>query len=84
VIKPATPHVRRTRVQVENQFGTIFLDTAKADRILVPSTADLGQPGAPPDLSLRDVDPFPCYSASPPGAPEVPQGCGPAWRTPSA
>ncbi len=59
---PQPKHVKRTNIEVVNQFGTIFVDTKKPDRLLVPSLKDLDFPI--PDIDLPDefpVDHFKCY-----------------------
>ena len=61
--EPRQPkHVKRTNIEVVNQFGTIFVDTKKPDRLLVPSLKDLDIPI--PDIDVPDefpVDHFKCY-----------------------
>ncbi len=55
-------HEKQTNIQVDNQFGTIFVDTKKPDRLLVPSLKDLDIPI--PDNDVPDefpVDHFKCY-----------------------
>jgi hypothetical protein len=59
------PHRPRTRIQVENQFGTIRVDTVKPDRLLVPSTKSLTEPLDPPDPAGHRVEHFKCYSIKP-------------------
>jgi len=61
--KPRQPkHVKQTNIEVVNQFGTIFVDTKKPDRLLVPSLKDLDIPI--PDIDVTDEFPvghFKCY-----------------------
>ena len=59
---PQPKHAERTNIEVVNQFGTIFVDTKKPDRLLVPSLKDLDIPI--PDIDVPDefpVDHFKCY-----------------------
>lgn len=58
-IKPETAHVPRTNIQVDNQFGTIFVDTIKPDRLLVPTAKSLTGPVEP--LDPVNIDHFKCY-----------------------
>jgi hypothetical protein len=56
---PQLKHETRTNILVENQFGKIFVDTSKPDRLLVPTAKD-------PDKPLDELDPVPidhfkCY-----------------------
>jgi hypothetical protein len=60
-IKSAIRHVRRTNVQVDNQIGTIRLDTLKADLLLVPSNKNLAADPPAPDLNTINVDHYKCY-----------------------
>jgi ELWxxDGT repeat protein len=54
-------HEKQTSVQVDNQFGTVFLDTVKPDRLLVPAAKALEGPVAPPDPGTHGVDHVKCY-----------------------
>jgi cysteine-rich repeat protein len=56
------PHRPRTRVRVENQLGTIRVDTLVPDRLLVPAAASLTEPVAPPEPAGHRVDRFKCYT----------------------
>ena len=56
-------HVRQTNVRVFNQFGELFLDTLKADRLLVPATKDLVSAPTEPALLSHNVDHYKCYKA---------------------
>ncbi len=73
---PQPKHVKRTNIKVVNQFGTIFVDTKKPDRLLVPSLEDLDIPI--PDNDVPDefpVDHFKCYKVKvTEGTPEFPEG----------
>lgn len=57
---PGTPqHAKRSNIRVDNQFGAIFVDTIKPDRLLVPTAkSQVAQPPAP---SNPPVDHFKCY-----------------------
>jgi hypothetical protein len=55
-------HQARTGVRVDDQFGTIFVDTIKADRLLVPTAKSLTAPVGPPDPAEHHVDHFKCYT----------------------
>ncbi len=74
--KPRQPkHVKRTNIEVVNQFGTIFVDTKKPDRLLVPSLNDLDIPI--PDIDVPDkfpVDHFKCYKVKVSEGSEFPEG----------
>ena len=50
-----------TNVKVVNQFGTIFVDAFRADRLLVPTTKSLV--ATPPLLPSPVVDHFDCYKS---------------------
>ena len=43
-VKGELKHEEITGIQVDNQFGTIFVDTKKPDRLLVPSLKDPNNP----------------------------------------
>jgi hypothetical protein len=67
---PGTPlHAKRSNLRVVNQFGVIFVDTIKAERLLVPTAKDhVSQP--PPPLD-PPVDHFKCYKVRvTPGTPK--------------
>jgi cysteine-rich repeat protein len=60
-IAGSPPFVRRTNIEVTNQFGTIRVDTISPDRLLVPTAKS---PTAPPALPVPpDPDHFKCYRA---------------------
>jgi cysteine-rich repeat protein len=63
-IKPAKGEPKFTKVtnlKVVNQFGTIFVDAVKPDRLLVPTAKSLL--GPVPPLPPPTVDHFECYQA---------------------
>lgn len=67
------PHAPHTNVQVDNQFGTIFVNTLKADRLLLPTAKS--HVSQPPPLSNPQVDHFKCYTVEiTPGKPLFPPG----------
>ncbi|HZR83678.1 MAG TPA: thrombospondin type 3 repeat-containing protein [Candidatus Binatia bacterium] len=52
-----------TTVQVESPLGgSLRLDVAKPDRLLVPTAASRTAPVAPPDPASHDVDRFKCWT----------------------
>jgi hypothetical protein len=55
--------VRRTLVQVDNQFGTYFVDAYKRDLLLVPTGKSLTGPATAPDNNAINVDHYKCYKA---------------------
>ncbi|MBI3246879.1 MAG: hypothetical protein HYZ50_10265 [Deltaproteobacteria bacterium] len=66
------PHVPHT-VQVDNQFGTIFVKTSKPDRLLVPTAKSLV--GPIPPLVNPALDHFKCYPVTiATGTPAFPAG----------
>jgi hypothetical protein len=63
-LAPGTPHfTRRTNVQVDNQFGTTFVDATKPDTLFVPTNKALSTdpPPSPPDENAISVDHYECY-----------------------
>ena len=59
-IRQRSPIFKTVReVEVVNQFGTLFLDVAKPDLLLVPSAKDLT--GTPPPLVNPTLDHFKCH-----------------------
>jgi hypothetical protein len=60
-IRQTPRHVRRTHVKVSNQLGDLFVDTVKADTLLVPTAKDLLANPAPPNSSSIQVDHYKCY-----------------------
>jgi len=72
-IKSLVKHVKQTGILVENQIGTLSLDTVKEDRLLVPSAKSLEGPAVPP--VDPPVDHFKCYKAKvSKGTPRFPTG----------
>jgi hypothetical protein len=60
VIKQTSPPPQRVgNIQVTNQFGTLVLEIAKAEYLLVPTAKSLTGPPGP--LPSRVVDHFKCY-----------------------
>jgi hypothetical protein len=63
------PHVRRTRIRIENQFhptlGELLVDTLSPDSLLVPTATSSTQPVPAPDPGSHDVDHFKCYTVRP-------------------
>jgi glucose/arabinose dehydrogenase len=67
----AQEHVRPTDLTVENQFGSLQVDTIKPDRLLVPTAKSLSSPAPAPTPGL---DHFKCYSVRvTPGTPKFPK-----------
>jgi hypothetical protein len=60
-IKPQTPHVPQTNIKVVNQFGQLFVDTIKPDRLLAPTAKELDHPVDAPDNDAHGVDHYKCY-----------------------
>jgi hypothetical protein len=58
-VKGEPKHEEITGIQVDNQFGTIFVDTKKPDRLLVPSAKSLA--GPIDALDPETIDHFKCY-----------------------
>jgi len=57
VYKIKGPHLKRSGLEVVNQFGTFFVDTKKADTLMVPASKSLAPappPGAPPAGNTPD------------------------------
>jgi hypothetical protein len=53
---------RERNIKVKNQFGELFVDLVKADRLLVPASKNQDEePLDPPDLANINVDHFLCY-----------------------
>lgn len=54
-------HVPETGIQVDNRFGTLFVDTIRPERLLVPTAKDLvNLVAAAPGLGSIDVDHYKC------------------------
>ena len=54
-------HVKQKNVRIDNQFGTLFVETKRPDRLYVPTAKDPVNPIGPPDSALHNVDHFKCY-----------------------
>ena len=68
-------HVPRTNVTIQNQLGTLLVDTRKPHSLLVPSAKDLTTLPPPPTASAHDVDHYKCYTIRvTPGTPGLPPG----------
>ncbi len=60
--RPAQPgHVPQLALRVENQFGSLTVDTLKPERLLVPTAKSLTGPVAPPVPEAHGVDHYKCY-----------------------
>jgi hypothetical protein len=74
-IKQATRHVRRTNVLIQNQIGTLRIDTIKPDLLLVPAAKNLVSPPPAPNNNSHNVDHYKCYKVKvTPGTPRLPRG----------
>ncbi len=63
VVKPQKGQAKlvpQTGLAMTSPIGTLVVDTAKADRLLLPTAAD---PAASPNLTVNQVDRFTCYRA---------------------
>jgi hypothetical protein len=60
-VKGSPKHVKQTNIRVDNQFGTLLVDTIKPDRLLVPTAKSLTGPVGPPDPATHNVDHYKCY-----------------------
>ena len=68
-------HVRRVGLRLDNQLGTIFLDTVKPDSLMVPTAMDLAVSPPPPDPQQHQVDHYECYVVKTTrGSPRFPKG----------
>jgi hypothetical protein len=54
-------HERVSGIHVTDQFGDLFVDTIKPDRLLIPSAEDLDNLVDPPDPMTHNVDHYKCY-----------------------
>jgi hypothetical protein len=63
-IRPSFRAARRTNIRVDNQFGTLQIDTTAPSRLLVPASKSLTVPVDAPDAAAHNVDHFQCYRAS--------------------
>jgi hypothetical protein len=76
-IKPAKMprHLPRTSLRLDNQFGTVFLNTVRPEELLVPTAKDLDSPPPLPDPAQHAVDHYACYKVKlTPGTLPVPAG----------
>jgi YVTN family beta-propeller protein/cysteine-rich repeat protein len=55
----APQHIRRSPIEMTDQFGTLLLDTIEPDRLLVPTTIGFGGPPAPPPADAANH--YKCY-----------------------
>ncbi len=62
VEKGMPKHVRRVGLRVDNQLGTIFLDTVKPDSLMVPTAIDFLASPLPRDPQQHQVDHYECYT----------------------
>jgi hypothetical protein len=62
-LMPGEPrHLRQENIRVFNQFGNLYVDTIKEDRLLMPATKDeAGGPVSAPDNASHEVDHYKCY-----------------------
>ncbi len=61
----APAHLPQTFIEVENQFGTVFVDTVRPVSLLVPSLKDLEAPIPDEDLpETFPADHFKCYEVA--------------------
>jgi hypothetical protein len=68
-------HERQTNIKVVNQFGELFVDTIRPDRLLVPTAKDLDEMPPPPYPEAHNVDHYKCYNVKVTrGAPKFPKG----------
>lgn len=69
-------HVPLADIRVFNQFGDIWVDTIKEDRILLPATKDAaGGPVVEPVNGSHNVDHYKCYRVKRAnGSPKLPKG----------
>jgi hypothetical protein len=67
-------HTKRTNLRIDNQLGTVFLDTAKAVMLMVPTAKSLTSPPPAPDPDQHEVDHYQCYKVKvAKGAPKFPR-----------
>ena len=73
--KGSLPHTKRKNVRIDNQLGTVFLDTVRAEMLLVPTAKSLTAPTAPPNPAMHAVDHYECYKVQvSKGTPKFPKG----------
>jgi hypothetical protein len=54
------PHVRRSNIRIDNQFGTLFFDTLRTESLLVPSNKSLAPALPPSSPALGTKEHFRC------------------------
>jgi len=65
--KLATKFAKATNIRMVDQFGELFLDTKKEDRLLIPASKDDNPANPLPDPPIaanHNVDHYKCYKAS--------------------
>lgn len=73
LIKSAADHTPETGILVEDQFGTLSVDTVKPQRLMVPSVKSLGVPPAGEPSNI--VDHYKCYKIKvTPNTPKLAKG----------
>jgi len=93
-IKPVSgspKHIPQLDQRLHNQFGDIYLDTIKADRLLVPANKDddpMNPLPSPPVAANHNVDHYKCYRTKvTKGRPKFPRGLQASvedqWETPA-
>ena len=65
-VKGSPRHQRVNDFRVATELGVVFLDTVKADSLLLPSAKDLNNVTAPLDGAAHGVDHFKCYKVRKP------------------
>ena len=70
--KTSPKHERRGSYRVVDQFAEYFMDTVKAESLMVPTTASSAAPPVAPDPLSHDVDHFKCYKVKKPRGYTVP------------
>jgi hypothetical protein len=60
-MKPTPTHNRQSNLLVTDQFGSLHIDTTKADLLLVPAAKDLNSPPPAPANNSHNVDHYECY-----------------------
>jgi hypothetical protein len=67
-------HTKQASIRIDNQLGTLFLATAKAVMLMVPTAKDLTNPPSAPDPEQHEVDHYQCYKVKiAKGAPKFPR-----------
>ncbi len=74
-VKGQPKYEGKTEILVEDQFGQLYVDVKKPDRLLVPSLKDLYDPVDLPDPFDPNIDHFKCYKVKvTKGTGEFPEG----------